>query len=113
LAPGSTTRPDIATRSSPAHVAQRGHEQLFDPCPRQFDEIHGALGDPNGEGAMREHDDFGELANDRIRRERGSEQKLEKFSSGTNTSVSATWRLPVPPEANTIQLQRRAGAFQM
>ena len=62
---------------------------------------------------MREHDDFGELANDRIRRERGSEQKLEKFSSGTNTSVSATWRLPVPPEANTVQLQRRAGAFQM
>ena len=63
---------------------QRGRrEHLFDAGPRQFDKVlNGALGDPHSMGGMRQDKDRGEIAEDGIRRERGSERKLEKVLVG-------------------------------
>jgi hypothetical protein len=74
--------PKIVFRMPPKCIPEF-KEQLFDAGPHQLDEVHdSAFGDSHGEGAMRQHEDLGELAEDGIRRERGPERKLEKVLVG-------------------------------
>jgi hypothetical protein len=84
-----------------------GDVQLLDASPRQFNQVlDGALGDPDDNDGMRQEEYPGKPAEDGIRREPGSERKLEKIVVGNNTPVSATWWLPVPLRPNVCQVSR-------